>query len=456
MTMGIISGVSSIGLGLFGAYSSAQASRDALRQQQRALEASRTQLDPFAFYGPGGMSAQYQPGQYMQNPDGTWTDTGGGGMNVNAGELEGVRQNLSQYATASTPRAGAPMDPRVAQAMQAFRGVSANMPNMMDQNLGSNEYRAQSMVDPFQQQMQQAMGGFDPFGVQSTAYRGAAGQLQAAGQGFPDVYQGVLGNLRQQAQPFEQRAWDTMVNDQFGRGQMGASNTGGMQTEAFARGLGQADLSRQLSALGEARTTQQNALGIGQGLAGVGGQMTGIQDQLLGSAFGRFGQSLGLAQDLNQQRFTRGLLGNQMAYDRTGALLGQEQNYAQLPMQYDALRLGNVAAALQGQSGINSQALQNFQMGLAANQAAANARIGAGSNMAAIVGSPSYGALNQAGPNAITQVAGQLAPAGGGWQAIQQGWANRPAWMGGPGAPVQGYTPAPGMGIMPLAPGQGG
>jgi hypothetical protein len=301
------------------------------------------------------------------------------------------------------------------------------------------------------------MGGFDPYGVQSTAYRGAAEQLGQAGQGFPGVYDSTLANLRQQAQPFEQRAFDTLQNDQFGSGRLGSTG-GGIQTEAFARGLGQADLSRQLAATGEARATQQNAFQIGQGLAGVGGNLTGIQDQLLGSAFGRFGQSLGLAQDLNSQRFQRGLLGNQLTYDRAGSLFGQEANFAQLPMQFDALRLNNVQSALAGQGGINNQALQNFQMGLAANQAAANARIGAGSNMAAIVGSPSYGALNQAGPNAITQLASSFAPQGGYLGMIQNGWANRPAWMGGssgtvPGSPsATGSGPLPGWGILPTGP----
>ena len=48
-----------------------------------------------------------------------------------------------------------------------------------------------------------------------------------------------------------------------------------------------------------------------------------------------------------------------------------------------------------------------------------------------------------------------LAPQGGAWGAIQDGWANRPAWMGGsagvmPGSPsATGSGPQPGWGIMP-------
>lgn len=191
-----------------------------------------------------------------------------------------------------------------------------------------------------------------------------------------------------------------LTDNLFATGRMGSSG-GALQTEAFARGLGQADLSRQLAATGQAQQAQQNALGLATGLFGAG-------DNLLNSAFSRFGNTANLAADLNQARFARSMYGNETMYNRAQNMLGTQINLAGLPAALQGAQLSNVNTALQGQSGIQSQLLQLFGAGLSAEQAAANARIGAGSNMAQIVGNPSFGAAGQANAAMWSQLGSSL------------------------------------------------
>lgn len=119
--------------------------------------------------------------------------------------------------------------------------------------------------------------------------------------------------------------------------------------------------------------------------------LTGTEDQLLQNAFGRFAQTAGMQTDLNRERFSRSVYGADFGYNRARDMLGMQTNMAQLPFQLDQMRLGNVQGALGTNQGIQDQMLQLFQAGLASESAAANARIGSGSNMASIVGSPNFG-----------------------------------------------------------------
>ena len=154
--------------------------------------------------------------------------------------------------------------------------------------------------------------------------------------------------------------------------------------EAFARGLGQADTERQLAANNEARLTQQNALGLGQGLAGLGNNAAALDDSLLQSAFGRFAQTAGLSQGLMQERFGNSMLLNQSRYDRSNQNFQNQITAAQLPAMLQGNQLQVALQALQGQGFLNDQGMQQFQAALAASQAGANARIGSGSNVAAL------------------------------------------------------------------------
>src|SRR6185503_2010668 len=133
-----------------------------------------------------------------------------------------------------------------------------------------------------------------------------------------------------------------------------------------------------------------------------------VSRNLLNDAFGRFATSAGIGADLNQQRFARSMYGDERQYGRAQDWLGTNVSLAGLPSQLQGSQLQNVLAALQGQAGINQQSLNLFGAGLNAEQAAANARIGAGSNIANIVGSPAFGAPAQANAAMWAQLGGSL------------------------------------------------
>lgn len=346
---------------------SSRASRDSSRALSQAQGQVTTRLGQADIVGPGNMTATiYGDGQ---------------GGSYNLGNLTSANNYLTQLGTNASQIAlssgGLP-----AALAQALRGVQTaqGVPGMPDTT------GLQGQLDSvLGSSLAQMNAGSAAPGLQSQAFMGAGQQLADAARGFGDVQSSTLANLRAQAAPFEQRAFDQLQNDQFGMGRLGTSG-GALQTEAFARGLGQADLSRQLEATNQARLTQQNALGIGQGLAGIGSNMAALDDSLLSSAFGRFAQTAGLSQGLQQERFGNSMLLNQTGFDRANTNFQNQITAAQLPAMLQGSQLQVALQALQGQGFLNDQGMQQFQAALAAAQAGANARIGSGSNIAALAG----------------------------------------------------------------------
>lgn len=418
--------------GVITAYGGYQANRAARRSndlQEQALGQATTWIPGVVANGLAGSQVTWSPSNALSLTGGT--------------ELDAANRALSTYAQRGVPSFSNDLPANVRQALNAFQGVQG-VPNLdlggLDQIMGgTNQAFTQA-----QQGLASAgqLGGFDP----STLFSGANGlaqqiangtplsnqasgvaqtQLGSLGQTYDQAYGNTLNTLRAQAQPEEARAFANLNDNLFSTGRLGSSG-GALQTEAFARGLGQADLSRQLAATTQAQQAQQNSLGLAtgasnigfnnmaslsnsmQGLFGAGAQGSSLQDQLLNSAYGRFGQTAQMAADLNQARFARSMYGNETAYNRGQNMLGTQMNLAGLPASLQAAQLGNVSAALQGQSGIQSQLLQLFGAGLSGEQAAANARIGAGSNMASIVGSPSFGAGGQANAAMWSQLGSSL------------------------------------------------
>jgi hypothetical protein len=442
------------GTAAYGAYSSNRQARAAQDAQNRALGASTTNLMPFVTGGlENGVRTSFG---YSRNPDGT----GQGQLALSGGNLDPISSALSQYAAQGVPSFTNGLPAGVQQAFQQFQGMQG-LPNLdlngLDQILGgTNQAFTQA-----QQGLSQAgqLGGFNPAqlfagaqgiagqlpgsnqfqtGLQGSAFDAAQAQLGSLGQTYGQAYDNTLGTLRAQARPEEDRAFAGLTDNLFSTGRLGSTG-GALQTEAFARGLGQADLSRQLAATQQAQQAQQNSLGLATGASGIGmglaqqgnnnmgalsNSMQGLfgagfggsslQDQLLNSAFGRFGQTAQMNADLNQARFARSMYGNETAYTRGQNMLGTQVNLAGLPAALQGAQLGNVNSALQGQSGIQSQILQMFGAGLSAEQAAANARVGAGSNMAQIVGSPSFGAAGQANAAMWSQLGSSLMNQNGG------------------------------------------
>lgn len=397
--------------GVGSAISGARAARDQNRLQQQALQQATTELGGFNFNSPWGMAGGWDPSNNT--------------LNLSAGGLDSLRTALSQYATGMVPRADSGMPQDLAATLAQLQTRAGQGPDLGLQGLDMLSGAVGSQFQNAQQALQSLGAGGFQRPLQNTAFAGAGQQIADLSRGFGDVEARTLANLRASAQPFEQRQFNSLQDNLFATGRLGTSG-GGLQTEAFARGLGQADLQRQLAATGEARSVMGQTLANAQGLAGIGSGLAGQESDLLSSAFARFGQTASLASDLNRERFSRSAFGNQLGFDRMGQLFGLQQQASLFPSQLQGAQLQNVLAALGGQAGIQTQSLQGFQAALAAAQAQANARIGAGSNMASIVGNPNFASSGYGTANMLGQLAQQFSPAGGSINALIGAFAQRP------------------------------
>lgn len=393
---------------VYGASQARSASRDAARAQSQALQQSQTQLNPFSIFGLGGMGASYgavptagvpTAGNHMMptgeiNPavasilgripggfggamsvlgaaaggaGGQPAAGGTNGINLSAGDLEGVRAALSQFASSGVPGSGNSLPPAIAAALG---GLNQARGAPVDLGTGGLDLLSSGVNNAFMDAAGSLGGAGD--GTQNTAFRGA----------YDRYYDDTLATLRSNADVANQRGFSNLQDSLFSTGRLGSSG-GALQTEAFARGLAQNDSNLQM-------------------------QAHDVSRNLMNDAFGRFATSAGIASDLNTQRFARSMYGDQRDYGRAQDWLGTNVSLAGLPSQLQGAQLQNVLAALQGQSGISDQALNLFNAGLSAESAAANARIGAGSNIARIVGSPTFGAPAQAGAGMWAQLGGAL------------------------------------------------
>lgn len=354
-----------IGLGLtaLGMFQSQRNARDMQSAQNRALAAARTTL--------GGFSGGYNVGGL--GPTATMDPQGAGFRLSYDADSQRIAQGAGQYG--SQWMEGLGLNPTDTQlGLAGPYGLDA----VFNRNQGVTN---QNFADMLALQS----GGFQR-PLQNTAFMGAANQLRDASMGGEDARLRTLDLLRSQAAPFESRALDDLQNRQFSMGQLGSSG-GALQTEAFARGLGQADLERQLQASQEGRNFTNNALGLAQGMTGIGSGLRSQESQMLNDVFGRFSTMQGMNADLSAARFERSM-------------------YA--PQQLRQLQFGNINSALGLRSGLQDQALQMFQAGLAGSQAGANARIGSASNMANIVGSPNFGMGGMMQAGALGQIGSVL------------------------------------------------
>lgn len=369
-----------VAVSAYGAYSASRQASASQRAQQQAMQNASTTLGDFNYSGPGGGG-----GTYNQNT---------GTMEMSLGDLEQARRGLTAFGTNSMPTAGNQLPQGVYNAAQS---LNSDRNGMIDPGRGQLDAMNNTANNQFNQASQaltqQQNQGFQT-GLQNTAFAGAGNQLSSLNQTYDQVYGNTLGNLRTQANEQNTQQFANLNQNLFSTGRMGTSG-GALQTQAFAKGLASADAGYQLQAQQQAQMAQQNQLGLAQGMTGIGSGLRSQQEELLNNAFGRFGQSMQMNSDLNNQRFQRSMYDNETRYARGQENLGTQMQLAGLPAQLQGQQLNNSLAALGGQNALNQQGLSNYNASLATAQAAANARLGSGSNMAAIAGSPSFGAAGQ-------------------------------------------------------------
>ncbi len=370
-----MAGVTSAVIGGIGALGSAASSISAAKAQKKAAkraqkQAAQAAMRSFGFTGPDGSSGSFDPatGQLV-------TDLGD--------RLTGQRDSIDAFTNLFGNQVGADFGGQASslldlQGLSALQGPQANNNffSALQGGIGNNLGLAQGGIG-------QALGFGQATNPLGNAAFGIAGQQLGDIGTFDQVRGSQLDLLRQQAAPFEQRAFDNLQNNQFATGRLGSSG-GALQTEAFARGLGQADLDRQLAASSEARNVQNNALGLASGSFGLGSAQRSLADSLLGNAFNRFGDFAGLASDVEGNRFAQNLTAQNNNFNQLQGLFGnalglegfqQESQNNAFSQFLASMGAGNAlnqipmnnlqaAAQLEAQRGAQSGASANVQAGL--------------------------------------------------------------------------------------------
>jgi len=340
-----------------------------------------------------------------------------GSINTSVGDLEGLRQfgvgQGDQIQQLGAMNDGSLTPGQTLGLGTAFSGLEGM--NGANQDLGPMQFLAGSALGQSYGDMQQTRQNPFAAGLQDQVLGDAAGQLGYAGGDFSGVYNDTLGLLRSSAAHGEQLQGANFLQRMFdtgGRGTTGGAN----QTQAFMRGLGEADTTRQLQALGEARNQQNQALNVGTGLYNVGQGISSQQDSLMNNALSRFGNLGNWAQGLSQQRFNQGQgmvdAGNSLfnlgsaAYDEPSRRVQQNQSLQQ-----------NLLA--------NQTALQAFGMApadlaLRAMAGQASTRLGQASVNGSNLSAPA--AMNASLWGSIGANAGAFGQLG---QSLAQGYQNR-------------------------------
>jgi hypothetical protein len=386
----------SVGSSLLGALSGKGAAKTQERLAKDAVRIAGTAYSPVGISAPGGMGVtfggggayggggstggnvvfpgtgsitQIAPGFRQVGKYGMQSDLGN--VNLNYGDLADPRAQLGALAGQQSQNLGL-------QGLSPLQMLGLGLAGQGSQFAGVDSSTLNSLLGLTGGAMGQAFGGLNdaynnPFqaALQQQLFGGAQGQFADAAQGFGDYRQNTLDLLRQQAAPEEERAFANLNQNLFSTGRMGTSG-GALQTEAFARGLGQADLSRQLMAGQEARNAQTQALSVGTGLAGQGNALQGMQNEILQGAMSRFGSLAQLGQGLSNARQSQAL--NAGNYGE--GLFGLGQQALTSPYAVQSAGLGNLANILGLTGDIQSQGIQLADLSRAFMQDQASSRQG--------------------------------------------------------------------------------
>lgn len=270
-----------------------------------------------------------------------WVAVAGAGASLLGGVMQGKSEKKAAAGMNPWNVSGlfgeATFDPNSRTAKFAGDRYTTDARNMLGSNIanmfggGGNQQFSQfaqglgnEQLPGLFQQYQQQLGG-----MPSEAYGQYQQQMgQAQGIANQDL-QGLMGQklnlLRQQAAPQEQQQYNSLQNRLFGQGRLGS--TGGQgEVSAFARGLGEADLSRQMQAqqLGiQAQNQNLSQAGLLSELAGTGfANALNYNDIGVNRAAQRMQNAMGLfgfGNDLNANMQQQGLSGLQ-------GMMGIDQN----------------------------------------------------------------------------------------------------------------------------------
>lgn len=372
-----------------------KASKDQKKAQGVALSNAGQAYEGIDVTSSGGQGVKFQQGmETVPGTRGRVQRNAITGVEIDTGDLEGTRQNLTSMLDNQSGNLG--MDANTQALLQNFHQAGGQFGDAGLGQLG---------------QLQQ--GGMNAYGM-------AQGQLGQAGQfsgqlqqQAMDMFGGLqgtadarsaqaLGLMRDAARPGEERQMAGLQDQQFLRGQSGTTG-GGLQTEAFARGLAGADTERQLAAMGEGRAAANQQLNQAMGLMGQ-------SDGMMGNAMNRFGQMTQMNQGLGQDRFNRTSDLANRNFQRAGTMFQMSPQAMQQQMMQQ--QLGTMGMGMDQIGSINNNALNfaNFSQNMMAQQA--NARGGQQNVLTNMMNSAGDAGQNQA--NMWGQIGDAFANNGGG------------------------------------------
>jgi len=369
----VTAGVIAAGSMAASAGASIKAGRDQAKQNKRAnAQLQEGALRDFSFGSAGG-----------DGPFGSF-NAETGQINTQLGSrLQGQRDQTDAFGSMFGSRVGTNMTQGLQDTIGMAQGVAGQQTDPNSNLFAGLQQRAQGGLNLAGAGLGRAagiQGQLDPFAQQ--AFGMSSDFMNQIGSG-QDAQAQSLSLMRQLAAPEEARQFQGLQQNQFSTGRLGSSG-GALQTEAFARGLGQADTSRQLASFQEGRNTQQNAFGLARGLAGIGQGALSTGDALMRNAFSNFQGMTGLSQNIDQQRFSQEGTAQQnmfgqlaSIFNMQGSQLGQQQG-----MENNAF--SNFLRSMSAGQGIDQIPLDRLGFAQDIEAQRQNAALGVGTQMAGI------------------------------------------------------------------------
>lgn len=455
-------------LGAYGAHKQAQAQKSAAQ-----TAANAAQFNPYSINTPGG-NVDWAQGQAFGR-----LDDQGAAQRAQLGQLfsnnmsgNTPTQQFQQFSN-GVGNQGIPslfsgaLDASGNLPQGAYNQNQASLAGLQDQagglfgtiqnSLGSDLYGqlGQGFYGQGQQALNQAMTGSQNLFGQAQ---------QVAGQDVNGLINGRLDLLQQQAAPGEQQQQQALEQRLFNQGRLGTTG-GSRNIEAFARGLGQADLGRQMAAQDLGLQAQQQNLqtaglfgnlgqaqlsgygNIGQGLNSQGTQLMGLGNERTMGLLGQAPNLLALQGNLSNQGYAGAVNYSDLGNTRAQQRLQNATGLFGFGNELGAQDFNQGLSALQGQQSIDTQLRNLIALGgniggqqaqAGANQAQALLQQG-GSPGGAFLGSLGTGLLNQAQrpyqPNynnmMVNTGGAQMLPGGYNYGPVQNQMMPFPSWTGG-------------------------
>ena len=365
--------------GIGGMIGGNKASKDQKKAQGVALSNAGQAFTGIDVASSGGQGVKFQ--QEMETVPGTRGRVKRNnitGVEIDTGDLEGTRQNLTGMLDQQSQNLG--MDQNTMALLQNYQNAGQQFGDAGLGQLGQLQQGGMNAYGMAQGQLGQA-------GQFSSQLQQQAMDMFGGLQGTADARSAqALGLMRDAAAPGEERAFSGLQDQQFLRGQTGTSG-GGLQTEAFAKGLAEADTSRQLAAMGEGRAAANQQLNQAMGLMGQ-------SDGMMGNAMNRFGQMTQMNQGMGQDRFNRTSDLANRNFQRAGQMFQMSPQAMQQQMMQQ--QLGTMGMGMDQIGSINNNALNfaNFSQNMMSNQA--NARGGQQNVLNDMIGTSGQNGMNQA------------------------------------------------------------